>query len=146
MFNEVATSVKNTAILDRPKVTLLSFLKMHFQTRVYTSQLMKRVYFLVQDTHLIVINTSPIISESFFFFFQVKTCLSSSLLRSLNSNPADIECLRLYIIIPEALSLMSSDEMTPLGVSYAEGIINLQNAARNVLGNYNIALVALFDS
>ena len=67
-------------------------------------------------------------------FFQVKTCLSSSLLRSLHSNPADIECLRVYIIIPEVLSLMPPEEMTPIGVSFAEGVFNLQNAARKVLG------------
>ncbi|XP_066933658.1 probable E3 ubiquitin-protein ligase HERC4 [Clytia hemisphaerica] len=74
----------------------------------------------------------------------VKTSVSSSLISSLHNNPADLECLRVYIIIPEILHKMAPEEMAPLGVSFAVAFGGLQLPAKKALIGWWKLLPATF--
>eukprot|EP00079_Xenopus_tropicalis_P037354 XP_017951125.1 PREDICTED: probable E3 ubiquitin-protein ligase HERC4 [Xenopus tropicalis] len=66
---------------------------------------------------------------------QVAASLEKNLIPRLTSSPPDIECLRLYLILPECPPMADANNLTSLAIPFGTAIVNLEKAPLKVLGN-----------
>ncbi|KAE8590850.1 hypothetical protein XENTR_v10018230 [Xenopus tropicalis] len=67
---------------------------------------------------------------------QVAASLEKNLIPRLTSSPPDIECLRLYLILPECPPMADANNLTSLAIPFGTAIVNLEKAPLKVLENW----------
>ncbi|XP_051983066.1 probable E3 ubiquitin-protein ligase HERC3 [Xyrauchen texanus] len=111
-----------------------SFLKTscdkHYQTSV---ELCGLDFDLIKQSFVKLSENERVISK-------VVNVVQRTLLPSLNKNPAGVEALRLYLLLPELIRVLQKPQRTKLTEDLASKILQLSPAALKVLENYWFAL------
>lgn len=61
------------------------------------------------------------------------TCITESLLSSLNKSPPDIECLRIYLLLPLYHGFANPDNSNTLHKPFSLAVSNLKQEAKKIL-------------
>ncbi|XP_053307028.1 probable E3 ubiquitin-protein ligase HERC4 isoform X3 [Spea bombifrons] len=80
--------------------------------------------------HKLINPAQPLIAQ------QVAASLEKNLIPNLTSSPPDIECLRLYLTLPECPLMTDGNNFLSLAIPFGTAIINLEKAPLKVLKNW----------
>ncbi|KAM8924385.1 putative E3 ubiquitin-protein ligase HERC4 isoform 3-T3 [Pelodytes ibericus] len=126
MINEIDTIFSSAACLNG------SFLATsnndHYRTSSKCSGIDMNVARLL--FHKLIDPAQPQITQ------QVAASLEKNLIPKLTSSPPDIECLRLYLTLPECPLMTDTNNFSSLAIPFGTAIVNLDKAPLKVLENW----------
>lgn len=74
--------------------------------------------------------------NEFFGFFQIWEGITTQIIQSLVSSPADIECLRCYLTLPLYHEFINSKNYEKLHTPFSRAVLNLTKISKNILKSW----------